>query len=81
MPEVLSHLKHYGEEFGWVGMDENQLQEDWRKNKKTGVMFRVCHDLVDGKLPEFTMPSHIMAALDFLNEPIEKKQAGPEALV
>lgn len=74
-------IKHYGEEFGWVGMDENQLQEDWRKNKKTGVMFRVCHDLVDGKLPEFTMPSHIMAALDFLNEPIEKKQAGPEALV
>ena len=50
-------------------MSEDELQEDWR-NKKTDVMLRICHDLVNGELSGLTMPAHIKEALDFLNSPI-----------
>ena len=52
-----------------MNMSEDELQEDWR-NKKTDVMLRICHDLVNGELSGLTMPAHIKEALDFLNSPI-----------
>lgn len=63
-------MERYVDEFGWSGMSKDELQKDWRKNKKTDVMLRICHDLVNGELSELTMPAHIQKALDFLNSPI-----------
>lgn len=62
-------VERYGTEYGWMNMSEDELQEDWR-NKKTDVMLRICHDLVNGELSGLTMPAHIKEALDFLNSPI-----------
>ena len=63
-------VEKYGTEFGWNGMSKEELQADWRKNKKTDVMLRICHDLVSGGLDDFTMPPHIQTVLTFLSEPV-----------
>ena len=62
-------VKKYGAEFGWDDMNEEELQADWRSNKKTEVMLKICHDLVSGELNGFTMPPHIQEVLAFLSEP------------
>lgn len=61
-------VERYGDEYGWTSMTEDELQKDWRDNRKTDVMLKVCHDLVSGNLESFTMPSHIQEVLDFLCE-------------
>lgn len=63
-------MERYGAEYGWTGMSKDELQKDWRKNKKTDVMLRICHDLVNGEFSGLTMPAHIQKALDFLDSPI-----------
>lgn len=55
----------YGSIYGWLSMGKDELQEDWR-NRKTDVILRICHDLVNGELQTFTMPSHIQRVLDFM---------------
>lgn len=66
-------VDRYGAEYGWDNMDEDELQKDWRDNRKTDVMLRLCHDLVSGELNGFIMPKHIREALDFLLKPIGEK--------
>ncbi len=61
-------VERYGSDYGWDEMDENQLQEDWRNNRKTDVMLKICHDLAAGELEGFTMPQHIQDILDFLQQ-------------
>ena len=68
----------YGATFNWNGMSEEELQQDWRDNRKTEVMLKVCHGLVDGSLPGFTLPKHIQEALDFLREPLDPPEEAPE---
>ena len=36
-------------------------------------MLRLSHDLTNGELDNFTMPTHIHKALDFLLEPMYEK--------
>lgn len=55
----------YGEEYGWNGMTADELQTDWRA-KKSDVMLRICHDLVNGELEGFIMPKHIQEIIDFM---------------
>ena len=55
----------YGSIYGWLSMDKDELQQDWR-NRKTDVILRICHDLVNGELQTFTMPSYIQRVLDFM---------------
>ena len=55
----------YGEIYGWSNMTADQLQNDWRK-KKSDVMLRICHDLINGELDGFTMPPHIQQIIDFM---------------
>lgn len=55
----------YGEEYGWNGMTADELQMDWR-TKKSDVMLRICHDLVNGELEGFIMPKHIQEIIDFM---------------
>lgn len=62
--------ERYGSKYGWDGMSQDDLQEDWRKHHKTDVMMDICHDLVDGAIPTFVMPSHIQGVLSFLQEPL-----------
>lgn len=64
-------VEKYGAEYGWKDMQEDELQKDWRNNKKTDVMLNVCHDLVRGNLASFTMPKHIQEVLDFLSATAE----------
>ena len=66
-------VDRYGAEYGWDNMDEDELQQDWRANRKTDVMLRLSHDLANGELDDFTMPKHIREALDFLLKPIGDK--------
>lgn len=61
----------YGSKYGWDEMNEDQLQEDWRNNRKTDVMLRICQDLAAGELAAFTMPRHIQEVIDFLQQPID----------
>lgn len=63
-------VERYGSDYGWSGMSEEELQQDWRDNRKTDVMLRICHDLVAGELTEFTMPKHIQDVLEFLQQPV-----------
>lgn len=35
----------YGKEYGWSTMTEDEIQRDWRDNKKSDVMLRICHDM------------------------------------
>ncbi|MBM6868458.1 ATP-dependent nuclease [Collinsella tanakaei] len=72
-------VERYGPGFGWIDMSEQELQADWRDNKKTEVMLRICHDLVSGELAGFTMPPHIQKALDFLNGPAKGAPEAPTA--
>lgn len=55
----------YGDLYGWNDMTADQLQEDWRK-KKSDVMLRICHDLVNGELDGFCLPQHIQEIIDFM---------------
>ena len=55
----------YGEEYGWSNMTADELQKDWRK-KKSDVMLRICHDLINGEIDGFKMPDHIQAIVDFM---------------
>ena len=55
----------YGAEYGWNNMTPDQLQKDWRE-KKSDVMLRICHDLINGELAGFTMPLHIQQIIDFM---------------
>ena len=71
-------VDRYGAEYGWDNMDEDELQKDWRANRKTDVMLRLSHDLANGLLDDFTMPKHIREALDFLLNPIDEKQSETE---
>ena len=56
----------YGEEYGWSAMTEDEIQRDWRNNKKSGVMLRICHDMIQGELDEFVLPTHIQQIIDFM---------------
>lgn len=58
-------IQEYGTEYGWKELSADELADDWRKSK-SNVMLRLCHDLARGKLPTFTMPSHIQDVLDFM---------------
>lgn len=55
----------YGAEYGWSNLTTDQLQKDWRK-KKSDVMLRICHDLINGELESFSMPPHIQQIIDFM---------------
>lgn len=56
----------YGEVYGWRQMTPDQIQEDWRNSKKSDVMLRICHDLINGELSDFILPPHIQEIIDFL---------------
>ena len=58
-------IQEYGTEYGWKELSADELADDWRRSK-SNVMLRLCHDLARGKLPTFTMPSHIQDVLDFM---------------
>lgn len=60
-------MERYGEEYGWVGLSENEMALDWR-NSKSSVMLKLCHDLACGEISNFTMPRHIQEVLDFMQE-------------
>ena len=47
----------YGAEYGWSNLTADQLQKDWRK-KKSDVMLRICHDLINGELEDFSNAAH-----------------------
>lgn len=55
----------YGAEYGWSNLTADQLQKNWRK-KKSDVMLRICHDLINGELENFSMPPHIQKIIDFM---------------
>lgn len=55
----------YGAEYGWTGLTQDQLADDWRTTKSS-VMLRLCHDLSRGELSSFVMPQHIQSILDFM---------------
>lgn len=56
----------YGKEYGWSTMTEDEIQRDWRDNKKSDVMLRICHDMIQGELDEFVLPPHIQHIIDFM---------------
>ena len=56
----------YGDEFGWNEMTADQIQCDWRNNKKSDVMLKICHDLISGGLKGFVLPTHIQEIIDFM---------------
>lgn len=55
----------YGTEYGWSTLSKDEMQESWR-NKKTDIMLRISHDLVNGELEGFVLPSHIQQIIDFM---------------
>ncbi len=55
----------YGAEYGWINMTADEIQRDWR-DKKSDVMLRICHDMIDGNLDSFVLPSHIQQIIDFM---------------
>ena len=59
--------KEYGDIYGWSNMTEEQLQADWR-TKKSDVILRICHDLVNGSITGFSLPPHIQEIIDFMQE-------------
>ena len=63
--EVLK--ENYGSRFGWESMTADEIQNDWR-NSKSFIMLDICHDLINGDLPDFVMPPHIQKVLDFMIE-------------
>ena len=64
-------VDRYGSDYGWDEMSEEELQKDWEDHRKTEVMLRISHDLVNGELAGFKLPPHIQEALDFLCKPLE----------
>ena len=58
-------VEKYGDVYGWKGMSVNELQRDWIE-KKSDVMLRICHDLINGELEIFSMPPHIQQIVDFM---------------
>ncbi|MCR2034715.1 ATP-dependent nuclease [Adlercreutzia mucosicola] len=61
----------YGSIYGWEKMSDEDLQEDWRNNRKADVMLKICQDLIAGELAGFRMPQHIQDVLDFLLKPVD----------
>ena len=57
--------RKYGDIYGWSNMTADQLQKDWRE-KKSDVMLRICHDMINGELDGFVMPPHIQQIIDFM---------------
>lgn len=55
----------YGKEYGWSTMTVDEIERDWR-NKKSDVMLRICHDMINGELNEFTLPPHIQDIINFM---------------
>lgn len=55
----------YGETYGWSAMTADQIQNDWC-NKKSDVMLRICHDMINGDLKGFVLPPHIQEIIDFM---------------
>ena len=55
----------YGDEYGWSTLTVDALQKDWRE-KKSDVMLRICHDLIEGDLDKFVLPPHIKEIIDFM---------------
>jgi len=64
-------VERYGSDYGWDEMSKEELQKDWEDHRKTDVMLRISHDLVNGELVGFKLPPHIQEALDFLRKPHE----------
>ena len=58
-------VEKYGDVYGWKDMTADELQKNWRE-KKSDVMLRICHDLINGELAGFTMPPHIQQIIDFM---------------
>ena len=56
----------YGVKYGWSNMTADELQKDWRE-KKSDVMLRISHDLINGELDGFMLPSHIKEIIDFMS--------------
>ena len=56
----------YGKEYGWSAMAADEIQRDWRDHKKSGVMLRICHDMINGELETFVLPPHIQQIIDFM---------------
>lgn len=56
---------HYGADYGWKELNKEALAENWKK-KKSDVILRICHDLLNGELKGFAMPQHIQLVLDFM---------------
>ena len=56
----------YGEKYGWGAMTPDEIQQDWRDNKKTDAMIRICHDMINGELGTFVLPPHIQQIVDFM---------------
>lgn len=73
-------LERYGSRYGWIDMNPDELQEAWREHHKADVMMDICHDLIDGILPTFALPSHIQEVLDFLQKPLAPLAPDKEAV-
>ncbi len=56
----------YGEENGWSAMTVDEIQQDWRDNRKSDFMLRICHDMLNGELDAFVLPPHIQQIVDFM---------------
>lgn len=55
----------YGKDFGWSDKTLEQIDQYWRDDKKSYVMWHVCKDIRDGNL-KLEMPRHIAKVLEFL---------------
>lgn len=47
-------------------MTADEIQLDWRDNKKSDYMLRICHDILNGELDAFKLPPHIQQIIDFM---------------
>ena len=56
----------YGNNYGWDAMTPDEIQKDWRDNKKLEIMLKICHDLIKGDLKGFKLPSHIQQIINFM---------------
>ena len=57
---------HYGEEYGWNSMTQDEIQQDWRNHQKSAIILRICKDLICGELATFVIPQHIQKIIDFM---------------
>ena len=58
--------KRYGEVLGWANLDKEEMEKAWKEAKASDMLI-ICKDIVNGKLSNLDMPSHIQEVLDFLN--------------